>query len=55
MPGREDRRLSYQGKSECRVQGNDALRIVFVEDGPRVTGLTFHDDDGTAHQLSRNE
>lgn len=55
VPGREDRRLSYQGKSECRVQGNDALRIVFVEDGPRVTGLTFHDDDGTAHQLSRNE
>lgn len=55
VPGREDRRLSYQGKSECRVQGNDALRIVFEEEGQRVTGLTFHDDDGTAHLLVRSE
>lgn len=55
LSGREDRRLRYQGERESRVQGNDALRIVFEDDGVRVTGLTFHDDDGTKHLLARIE
>jgi CubicO group peptidase (beta-lactamase class C family) len=53
VPGREDRRLLYQGGSECRVQGNDALRIVFREEDGRVAALTFHDDDGTEHEIAR--
>jgi CubicO group peptidase (beta-lactamase class C family) len=55
VPGREDRRLLFQGGTECRVQGNDALRLVFREDSGRVVGLTFHDDDGTEHPIERVE
>lgn len=53
VPGREDRRLLFQGGTECRVQGNDALRIVFHEDSGRVESLTFFDDDGTEHSIAR--
>ena len=38
-----------------RVQGNDALRIVFRAADERITGLTFHDDDGSTHELARVE
>jgi CubicO group peptidase (beta-lactamase class C family) len=55
FPGQEDRRLLYQGERECRLRGNDALRIVFDDDGKKVAGLTFHDDDGTPHVLARVE
>jgi len=53
VPGREDRRLLFQGGDECRVQGNDALRIVFHEESGRVEGLTFFDDDGSEHSIAR--
>jgi CubicO group peptidase (beta-lactamase class C family) len=53
VPGREDRRLLFQGENECRVQSNDALRIVFRGEGESVRGLTFYDDDGSAHEIER--
>ncbi len=55
VPGRADRRLLYQGKDECRVEGNDALRLVFRGAGDKVDGLTFHDDDGSSHEIARVE
>ena len=55
VQGQADRRLLWQGERECRVQGNDALRVAFDEEGERVVGLTYHDDDGTPHVFARVE
>ena len=47
--------IVVQGQADRRLQGNDALRVAFDEEGERVVGLTYHDDDGTPHVFARVE